>query len=189
MKKLLNNPVVVLPLAVFAVVVVGWVTLRPMLSKSARKLGGKVADAAQTAVATVLDDAVQQVRTPSGPARPADRQFARSRFTQWVEAPARDPFGRYPAEEAKIAVPEKPPIPLVLSAIWRQSGRQMAVINGQVVSEGDEAFDFKIERVENNVVLVRGVNGLERLEFPRVGSPAASTNTPPVTAAQIGRAG
>ncbi len=187
MNKLLNNPKFVVPLAVFSVVIVGWIALKPVIKKSAKRLGGQVAAAAQTAVTTVLDDALQPVRTPSGPARPADREFARSRFIQWVEAPARDPFGRYPAEEAKIVEEAKPPVPLILSAIWRQSGRQMAVINGLVVAEGEEAFEFKVERVENNVVLVRGPNGLERLEFPRVGEPV-STNRPPVRTAQVGRA-
>ena len=50
MNKLLNNPKFVVPLAVFSVVIVGWIALKPVIKKSAKRLGGQVAAASLASV-------------------------------------------------------------------------------------------------------------------------------------------
>lgn len=97
------------------------------------------------------------------------RELARSRQARWVEAPERDPFAVFAGVAVTRPDPKKA-LAIQVSAIWRQSGQQLAVINGKLVREGDAAFDYTVERIESGAVFLRSpTTGIARAEFPSFG--------------------
>lgn len=173
MNKLLRNPIAVTVLAVVALGSVLW-----SFRGSFRRLARPVAQMAKPATndrASAIEAALRAV-PPTGPApRPINRTYARTQMSQWLDQPGRDPFMLYPIN----TTPERwtnPPVELRIAAIWRQTGESFAVINGRVVREGEIAFDRTIERIESGLILLRGPNGAERLEFPGFGPAPALTN-------------
>lgn len=96
------------------------------------------------------------------------RNVARSRMERWLQAPDRDPFAYVkPAHARPSIVANAKPETMQVSAIWRQAGQQFAVINGKVLREGEEAFGYTVERIENGAIFLRHpVNGEMRAEFP-----------------------
>ena len=180
MKKLLRNRFVVAGLVVVALGTVffslrkdlrralgpRWAGSRkpvasgPVESRPMTVIGGAPAPAAAAAPAAVLAP-----EKPLGPPT-IKREVARSRVTRWVDAPERDPFALF-ASVATVKTTPKKAVALNVSAIWRQSGQQLAVINGRMVREGDQAFDYTVERIESGAVFLRSAaNGIARAEFP-----------------------
>ena len=92
-------------------------------------------------------------------------------FRQWVDAPHRDPF----LAPSSLTIGSATNVlaegtnsvqTWILSGIWRQTGGQLAAINGQVYSEGDEIEGWRIEKIDVDQVWFRGTNNvLERLRF------------------------
>lgn len=170
MKKLLNNRFVV---AGMVVVALGSIFFHSR--KDFRRALGPVRSAARidaNAAVQQAEAALKPVPVPTttAPAAPAavksiKREVALARMARWVEAPERDPFAIFPATTVTKPVAKAAP-PVHVSAIWRQSGRHLAVINGQVFQEGDTAFDYTVERIENGAVFLRHSTGAERAEFP-----------------------
>lgn len=66
---------------------------------------------------------------------------------------------------------------LTLRAVWRQSGSALAVVNGQILREGDQVQGFDLESIEADAVWVRSTQGRERVTFS-VPNPALSHITP-----------
>jgi hypothetical protein len=98
---------------------------------------------------------------------------------RWAEAPRRDPFQvrvlpKIELEPQQVLTNQVvyPPAMelLTLSAIWRQTGSKLAVINHRLVGEGDTLLKFKIENIEADHIWVSGPNGREQVEFPLSGS-------------------
>lgn len=169
MKKFLNNRFVV---AGMVVVALGSIFFHSR--KDFRRALGPVrsaaridASAAVQQAEAVLKPALPPTTAPAAPAavKSIKRDVALARMARWVEAPERDPFAIFPA--ATVAKPVAKAAPTIqVSAIWRQSGRHLAVINGKVFQEGDTAFDYTVERIENGAVFLRHSTGAERAEFP-----------------------
>jgi hypothetical protein len=109
---------------------------------------------------------------PLVPVQSIDFQVVHAQYGRWVESPARDPFQVVLAAAPKSEGPRAADI-LSLRAIWRQSGGRLAVINSQVLAEGDRIAGFNVERIDANQVWVRGTNGAEHIDF-KVGTPAAA---------------
>jgi MSHA biogenesis protein MshK len=61
---------------------------------------------------------------------------------------------------------EKPSITLSLDSILIGDDRRVAVINGEVVGEGDSLADTRIVRIGSDNVLVRRAGESARLELP-----------------------
>lgn len=102
--------------------------------------------------------------------RPINLEVVRQRFATWVEAPLHDPFqiNRFRAD-----VSSQEPSPLesmALTAIYRQSGSSLVVINGAVYGEGDSVQGLRLERIEGDAVVLRGPHGDESLHFTPFGS-------------------
>lgn len=57
-----------------------------------------------------------------------------------------------------------------LSAVWRQPGVRMAVINGAVVAEGSFLPPFQVERIEDRSAVLNSPTGLLTL---RLAAPSA----------------
>jgi hypothetical protein len=131
----------------------------PVESRPMKVIGGAPVAVAATPAAVVAPE------KPLGPPT-IKRELARSRVTRWVDAPERDPFALFASVATVKATPKKA-VALVVSGIWRQSGQQLAVLNGRLVKEGDQAFDYTVERIESGAVFLRSAaNGVARAEFP-----------------------
>lgn len=83
-----------------------------------------------------------------------------------MEAPARDPFFAYSWLSQLNRQGTNPPVKLELSAIWRQTGGTFAVINGMVCSEGDTVEGFRVERIEDDRVILENGEWREVVRFP-----------------------
>ncbi|HYV32248.1 MAG TPA: hypothetical protein VEO53_14235, partial [Candidatus Binatia bacterium] len=81
-------------------------------------------------------------------------------------APRRDPFQfiKPGSTNAPKLYPSASEV-LTLAAVWWQSGTILAVINSNVVSEGESIKGFKIEHIGLERVWVTGPNGPEQLVF------------------------
>ena len=108
---------------------------------------------------------------PEPPALPVERQFARARFEQCLEAPRRDPFRLVPVFSGKAAHQYPSPV-LVwkLKAIWRQTNGRVAAINNGVYAEGDKLDGYLITKIEAEQVWFDGPDGPEALTFAPPGS-------------------
>jgi hypothetical protein len=106
-----------------------------------------------------------QVQDAAGRNRQIDRLFVAQHFEEWLLAPRRDPFAVHGMPG--MAIKGLPPASefLKLEGIWRQTGSRLAVINRQIVREGDSMSHFIIEQIDADAVWVRGPSGPERLRF------------------------
>ena len=78
---------------------------------------------------------------------------------RWMRPGRRDPFGsQFDSQRQAANV-------LALKGIWRQTGSNLAVINGSVVAQGERILDFTVDRIEPDRVWVTGPNGREELSF------------------------
>jgi len=101
---------------------------------------------------------------PSRPDRPLDLDRMKQRISRWVKTPQRDPFQFFTRHQDAPRAADL----LTLSAIWHQTGSQLAVINQKVLEEGDQIQSFQLERIEGERVWVRGPGGLEPLDLKLV---------------------
>ncbi|MCC6233096.1 MAG: hypothetical protein IT580_10665 [Verrucomicrobiales bacterium] len=94
-----------------------------------------------------------------------DRATIREQALRWLQAATRDPF--LAIHVPGRVKPKGPPASdnLQVSAILRQTGSQLAVINQLIVGEGDKIAGYALERIEGDGVWVRGTNGLERVQI------------------------
>jgi len=166
--KALRNPFVVGALALVAVALVGynvgWPLLRPYFRRGAvqkivQDVGKKMIPEARPAPAPPPQPVVVEV-VPK-----LDAASISTNIAGWVATPKRDPFqGRIRPRDERGAYPPAAEL-LTLSAVWRQSGASLAVINGQILSEGSDILDFKVATIEADQVWVVGPNGREVLTF------------------------
>jgi len=159
--KLLQNPIAVVVLVIVAIALVVS-SFRPK-SKSAR-----VARPKATVTATTQPDAETNTPPPATikPERPIDLAYVEEHAREWMEAPARDPFFAYNLMKQPNPQATNPPVRLVLTAIWRQSGGAFAVINGTVCTEGDKIEGFRVERIEDDRVILENNEWREVVRFP-----------------------
>ena len=178
--KLLRNPVVVSLLAVLAVAVVLhalWPQLTGFLS-SGREPDAPVA----RAVIPAAPNQATALPTPAPAAQPAgvalDQPLERTDLPRWSGSPTRDPFRSAHVSNPDGSMTIVPAAKkLALSSILRQTGGSVAVINLQIVGEGDTIEGFLIQKIETDRVWVTGANGLEAVGFKS--DLAARTNDRP----------
>ncbi|MEK7677906.1 MAG: hypothetical protein AAB676_18915 [Verrucomicrobiota bacterium] len=171
MNKLLRNPYAVGLFVLLAVFLV-YRTLFPR-----RPAPPKTSTNSPPAALTVPQPLTTKVASPEPqvlPANPIDLTAV-----DWIMARGRDPFKRTlsAAEEARQVAGAAPDI-LNLSAIWRQTGGRFAVINGQIVGEGETIEGFKVQSIENDSVQVQSPTGLERVSFKIATPPPAAQPIP-----------
>jgi hypothetical protein len=171
--KFLRNPIVVGVLATIACIYSVWTALGsrgPRSSPAAAETPAATTslDPAPLLPASVTPtDIVADTPAPAGDTtgRPIDIPAVAALAGRWIESPRRDPFR---VERPRESKPSGPPASqlLALRAVWRQTGSQLAVINEQILREGDQLQGFAIETIEAEGVWVRGTNGRERITFP-----------------------
>jgi len=92
---------------------------------------------------------------------PMELATIQKQLEQWVKVPKRDPFQHFIAQDGYPGAGAY----LTLSAVWRQTGNRLAVINQKVMAEGDVIKDYRLERIEGERVWVHGPVGLEPLDL------------------------
>ena len=162
--RALRNPILLaLLLLVAAALVVYQVKPRPKPSARAKSSANAPAAAAKQGASMQTNAlALAKVR----PDRPVEIEYVRQRAKTWVEAPLRDPFLAYAMPRQSTRQTTNAPVTFILTAIWRQSGSALAVINGTVCGEGDNLAGFRVERIENDQVLLENADGRELVRFP-----------------------
>lgn len=165
-------------LAVIAVAVLGWNLLggKPKRGAKSAAQAPSASGSSSLAKGTPGGPAAAKATAPTRlePSAPIEVAALSTRFPQWVEAPARDPF--LPTmTSTNLAKDQGPPPPkaserLVIRAIWRQSGNRLAVVNDAVLGEGDRVAGYLVEKIDASQIWVRGTNGFESVDF-LVGAP------------------
>ncbi len=181
--KPLQNPYVVGALTLVALVFIFrnalgplWHRFRPANQPPPSATAAPGSSLAPVVPPLVVPPAATSKRKPKVPAGAGiDVKQVQVDAPSWVESPRRDPFQTIPAPE-DLAATKTSQKPLALQAIWRQTGSQLAVINGRVVGEGDPIERFTIEKIESDVVWLRGPGGRKSLNF---NTTAAPQSTPP----------
>jgi hypothetical protein len=192
--KLLRHPIVVGILAMIAVALVFKNAIWPMMRRSsspqpARKPATAVTPPLTTPFTSALK-ATDQARSISKPVSnttavadaglaaisttsPAPRTMnaeaalLRTNSARWAESPLHDPFQVRHLRGGAFGTNAYPPAMelLTLSAIWRQTGSTLAVINKRVFNQGDTILRFTIQSIEVDRVWVDGPNGREAVDF------------------------
>ena len=171
--KALENKWVVGALGAVAVGVLV-LQLWPSSSSGSGKAGGKSGSqggqkAAPSKTATTTETAAAPpVVTAQRPARQANRDYFLSRIVEWRDAPRRDPFELYP--KVKAMPPRVEVVAddlLALTAVWRQSGGSLVVVNDRVLGVRDHIGAYRVESIGADYIWVSGPNGRERVRFGR----------------------
>jgi|GEM_PF-1137320 len=149
-------------------------------SKASTKVGKKVTPKPGTKQATP--------KNANEPSRPVDLAHINQRLEKWITSPNRDPFGLYPKPSKELTATQTNASQVLnVSAIWRQTGQRLAIINNIVTTENSEILGYRIEQIDASVVRLIGPLGPEQIRLAEFGStnqPAAHTDPKPtVTAA------
>jgi hypothetical protein len=198
--KLLRNPVVVGILAVLAVALLFVNVVLPLIKKPARAKSRPVpvkqseppskllVKAGKQATASVRKLVLEESEAGDLTWESINMPAVWAQSARWTEAPKRDPFHNRAMQHGKSAQEL-----LTLKAIWRQTESTLAVLNNQVVSEGEMILGFRVEKIDSDRVWLEGGNGREALRFkaafaspPQKADPAALPETPePAAAAEL----
>ena len=193
--KLFRNPVVAGGLALVAVfMVVQAVNPNLFKKRPARQPATAQAPAQAPATAGPSTNLESSTSAPATSTTPIVGPVANIDLSKvgWPTnaAPRRDPFQVINAASTNRLYPPAWQV-LELTAIWRQTGGKLAVINRKVLGEGDSlvtdlkgtpaagaiALRFTIELIEDDLVWVSGPSGREPLEFKPL--PPAQTKPSP----------
>jgi hypothetical protein len=74
---------------------------------------------------------------------------------------------------------------LQVSAIWRQTGKRLAVINNEVTTENSEIMGYRIVEIEAKVVRLTGPLGPEQISLAEFGQAPGRMSTNRIPAAVI----
>lgn len=158
----LRNPMVVGVLVVVAVGFVAYQIFQPHWPRTAAP-GAVMAESSRDGVPRAappapVPGAVTNETSRAGDRRSAppapvpavvmDTNYAATRLSDWINAPARDPF----LLAHKTVAASAPLPPWKLKAIWRQDGVTMAAINQGVYRLGDVLDGYIIININDNEV-------------------------------------
>ena len=165
----MNRRFLLIGLLVVTIVAIGglllwWPSDRPG-TKAAT--GAKAGPATTNSVASTTNAvAAAKAALAAGPARSGiDLAYVRSRWDQWLNAPARDPFLVVRAATPRPAAVETPVSRFQLVATWLQTGGRMAVIDRVVYAEGDQLAEYRIVRINAEEVVVQGPTQTDKITF------------------------
>ena len=160
--KWLQNKVVVASLGVVALVIVlqnvGVLQMLQSPGSSKEGNGGTEKGVGRTELPPPKSDIVSNTIVTNVP---MEMHAIQKDMDRWVRVPRRDPFQHFIAQDGYPGAGAY----LTLSAVWRQTGSRLAVINQKVLAEGDTIKDYRLERIEGERVWVHGPVGLEPLDL------------------------
>lgn len=173
--SLLNNKYAVGGIMVVAVGLLSYNLLKGTSRRSST--GGSISSGSTPFPTTASGEKFTPANLAKGdlaPTEAADREFARDRFTFWIDSPPRDPFLLYVPDRKKKTSDgppnqsddkPRPPLQVTLKGIWRQSDAKVALLNSGVYGEGDKIEDYTVERIDEDRVWLRASYGLEQVYF------------------------
>ena len=189
--KIFQNPYVVGGLAIVAVALIFRNAIGPLWSRIAPR-GGAIQIVAQPQVPSSVSTAPANAPVAESPAPKAPRLEPEKNIDltqagwKWHSSPHRDPFQITPATITNLARLYPPASDLLsLTAVWRQTGSSLALINGRILAQGDAilakfqgkaagetnaTYKYKIESIEGDTVWVEGPAGREQVEFRSSGA-------------------
>lgn len=88
-----------------------------------------------------------------------------SRWPQWLNEPARDPFQLVLAPTFAKPAPDSPVSRFQLRATWLQTGGRLAAIDQKTYAEGDLLAEYRIVAIGANEVLLQGREKAEKISF------------------------
>ncbi|RME93633.1 MAG: hypothetical protein D6766_07810 [Verrucomicrobia bacterium] len=154
----------------------------PVSTRRTTKVAGKAAASTKAKSAGATGSGAKESRASTAsaaekaaPVQPADRVYLAEHFDLWRDSPKRDPFGGPPPKPKRRPVQDIPPASerLSIKAVWLQTGQKLAVINGQLLAEGDRILDYTIQSIGDDHVWVVGPLGREKVPFELGKSSAA----------------
>lgn len=153
MQKLFNNPLVVGALGLVAAAYFAVTVVVPMFGSDANANGMSDPDVpmfTEIAESSSTDDAI-----PEGLAVDKDR-------IRWLRSLPRDPFGQQPGQtdSAGAAVSRKPE----LQALFTSASSRSAVIDDELVREGDLVRGMEVVAIDNTGVTLASATDTLRLE-------------------------
>jgi hypothetical protein len=160
--SLLQNKFFVTLMAIVAVAAVGYNLGLPAWKKYQAKRRPAISS---TTTATSPLATQTRVEPSNTKRRGIDRSFVASRYEEWLLSPARDPFAYHGG--MPIVQTDVPPAASVLKlqAVWRQTGGRLAVVNQQILREGEVISFFLVEKIDADAIWVLSPNGSERVSF------------------------
>lgn len=175
MRKLMNNPLFVGGLSVVALLFVFVQVVLPLWGQSA-DAGPEFEPAAPSSLIPELTqtEQVQTVMTSEG--EQAGTRLIKE-MVGWGETYPRDPFQvaswTGSQEDRRTQQSREPSLPkpdtdlddLQLQAVSMEGETRVAVINREIVREGDHVEAFSVLRIQADGVWMQGPRGEERLEF------------------------
>ncbi len=181
----LKNPIMVSVIAALAAALMIQRVVWPLVQRAGWLQRAPAASVAapnpSTSVSAVIAERKKAAAESGATAKTNGRRMelaaVQSRSDRWKEALQRDPFktmtptGGPAVAAANGAAGGKtnayPPAAqlLHLKAVWRQSGSTLAVLNDQVIEEGEDILRFTVQAIEDNRVWVTGPNGREEVDF------------------------
>jgi hypothetical protein len=165
--KFLRHPAVVVVLAIFAVAYMAYTLFQPR----SRRYQQQAPTPADAAVSEIADTTPAPAKVPAGlqvamrePTAPMDVRAILAMLPRWIEAPGRDPFQPRAPGSFRANGPKAADL-LNLTAVWRQAGGRLAVVNNLILSEGDLVAGYRVDRIEAERIWVKGTNGTEHIDF------------------------
>jgi len=189
--KIFQNPYVVGGLAILAVALIFRNAIAPLWRRMAPRGGAVqivIQHAVQPAVSNVPTNVpVAETPVPKAPRLEPERNIDLTQVGwKWHSSPHRDPFQITPATITNLARLYPPASDLLsLTAVWRQTGSSLALINGRILGQGDSimakyqgkaggetnaTYKYKVETIDGDGVWVDGPAGREQVEFRSSGA-------------------
>jgi hypothetical protein len=185
--KPLQNPIVVGVLVVAALALIFRNSFGPLRERFRTKQTQAVSTSPPAFVVESQTNAASAASETNAPEREVGWRRLETNHVNFLALPKRDPFQFVPLPDSYriVALSNAPSLTdkvktaqemLALNAVWMQTGSQLAVLNGQIVTAGSSILDYKVEKIEQDKVWVNGPIGPEKVEFS-AGTNAPSTNS------------
>jgi len=177
MKNILNNPWVVGGLCVAALVIVFVRVVFPLWGNSVQAMPASSQTASNMEQVIAMLEATTETKKGKRAAEEAGTHLTQE-LVGWVDSFQRDPFRPPPAQPTKKKIltqvsrfkklPEPASSRLQLQAVSMQGSQRIAVINREVVLEGDRVEEFFVLQIQADGVWVKGPRGKELLGFEAI---------------------
>ena len=177
MKNVLNNPWVVGGLCVAALVIVFVRVVFPLWGNSVQAIPASSQTASNMEQVIAMLEATTETKKEKRAAEQAGTHLTQE-LVGWVDYFPRDPFRPPPAKPTKKKIltqvskfnPSPKPLSsrLQLQAVSMEGSQRIAMINREVVLEGDRVEEFFVLQIQADGVWVKGPRGKELLGFEAI---------------------
>jgi len=197
MKNILNNPWVVGGLCVAALVVIFVRVVFPLWGSSVQAKPASSQTAPNMEQVVAMLEAMTETKKGKGSAEQAGTHLIQE-LVGWADSFPRDPFRPLPAKPTKKKIltakptkkkiltqvsrfkklPEPASSRLQLQSVAMEGSQRIAMINREVVLEGDRVEEFFVLQIQADGVWVKGPGGKELLAFDAIENNADTLDIP-----------